>query len=574
MNKEFYQEIATIKSKYGAFVDLSDSCAILGLSETEIFQLVKENQLTTISPIVPKFQVATLVGFMYNIPQFAFEFQGSNAISALPCHGQYSDNLIERDWVFMAKLRYGEGSLYTSKNRTKFHVAFYYMNLENEKARKVLTADSEEEVLEKMRVFKENLQLLTSEEDTIPAVRNKKVVTFSQVLNEYMTMWLAKEKTFNSKRDKKYLFENYITPYFGTMEIDKITSTQVQEFYQSIGKNEDGELKSESLLKRIRSNLNAIFDFAYNSQGYIQKLPTYKVELPKGKVTNKEERFFERQELVEIFTDLYSHEKYFLLAKILMGTGLRSQELVALQWKNIDLEAKTIKITNAMVQGESVNGKSVQNLGDTKTKHSVRTIHVGSVVIESLKQWKAYLKTEKIDEKAKKLGTEEFLILSNKGTIQNASDLHKNYIKYIKNHGTFKHHANWYSFRHCFASYNHSQGVDQMVIKRFMGHSGDNLTERVYTSIPKEQLEKGADIYNQFLVELFENVEELVKELAEKKKQEELIILDSEENNTDTETIETTEVFSQEETEFEVFQRRVNLRKVVTKKTKSYRKKS
>lgn len=578
MEKFLFQEVTSTEEKYAPIINLEQASEILGLTVEDIKQLLQENLISTISPNISKIRVSDLVAFKYGITGILPIFQGSNASSALQSDNQDTENEIGKGWVFMAKLDHGDGSLYTSKGGTKFHVAFYYVNHENLKLRKVLTANSEEEVLSKMNLFKENLAMSKSRyfetDQKLEAVASGDVHAFKEVYGEYMEMWSAKDRSEATKKEKKYLYREFILPYFADMNITKITATDVQKFYNQVKIKKDGELRSVSGMKKIRTHLNTIFDFAMNAQGYISKLPTHKVDLPQGKETDKEARFFELEELLEIFADLIAHEKYFLVAKILMGTGLRSQEFLALQWSNIDFEEKTIKISNAMIQSKDEKGNNVQVLGATKTKASVRTIYVGSVVLDALKQWKAYQVKYGIDKKAKELGTEDFVVLDKNGNVHLYHSFHNNYMKHIHNKGTFKHHANWYSFRHCFASYNHSQGVDQMVIKRFMGHTGDNLTEKVYTSIPKEKLLEGAEIYNNFLEKLFEDVEKFIKVLGEEKdrKQQEIILLEQKAKEKEPELIETTEEITEEESNIEMIRQKVNLKKTVTKRTKCYKK--
>ncbi|MGH7662462.1 MAG: site-specific integrase [Vulcanimicrobiaceae bacterium] len=64
-----------------------------------------------------------------------------------------------------------------------------------------------------------------------------------------------------------------------------------------------------------------------------------------------------------------------------IGTGLRRGELLALQWRDIDLNAGTLTVNRAI---EHVDGRT--RFKEPKTKRSRRTISLPAFVVERLRQ--------------------------------------------------------------------------------------------------------------------------------------------------------------------------------------------
>lgn len=431
----------------------------------------------------------------------------------------------------MGVLVHGEGSVYFDSYLDRWKCSFFYFDETAQKRRrKVLSAISKEDVVLKSNEFKNRLltqQVVRVQEPSqdllnelammkklLAELLNKggKVqsnLTYGEVCKEYMEYWNSKPRTDVTKRDKAYVFKNYIIPHFGKLRIGDVTRVDVQEFITNFEFYDDGSKRSGSTIKKTFTNLKSVFKYAVE-QEYITKTPMFEVEAPEGEIASRESKFFDRQTLVEVLKDLKTHPKYFMLAKILLGTGIRPQELLALQWSNINMEKRTLKITNAIVTkfNDKAYPKYIFEIGKTKTKESVRTIYLGDVVIDTFKKWRKYQEDNGINEKAIKKHNEDFILLDKNGSIQLYHSLHNNFIRHIKVNGTYKHHANFYKFRHCYSTYNHSVGVDPLIISRSMGHTGNTLTERIYTNNVASDFIIGAEKYNKFLEELLDDVHE------------------------------------------------------------------
>ena len=156
---------------------------------------------------------------------------------------------------------------------------------------------------------------------------------------------------------------------------------------------------SNDTVKKCKHLLNQFFEYAIDNK-WIFVNPTLKVKI-KGKRTvyqaNNDEKYKAMPpEIRDRFLEaLDKDEANFIkpLCITLMFAGLRIGEALALKWKNIGFNNKTIRVERAITQvpkfDEQGNIKDrITVIGDTKTTCSVRDIPVTDIVIDTLKQWK------------------------------------------------------------------------------------------------------------------------------------------------------------------------------------------
>ncbi|MFI3114917.1 MAG: site-specific integrase [Clostridia bacterium] len=359
-----------------------------------------------------------------------------------------------------------------------------------------MTGKTELEVREKQAEFLRNI------------IIQDDLITYQYVFNKYWEFYLLKDRKFNTISKLEPMYRKIILPYFGLMEIEKINSTDIQRFLREISIKSDGLPRSSTSSNKIYTQTKAIFRYAH-ANGYISKLPTYSVEIIQGTCKSKDEKYFKYDKLVEHFCDVYKSEKYYLICMILLATGVRPEEFFAFRWSNLDFNAKTLKITNAIVPCADENGKRVLVESSTKTKQSVRVIYLGDTTIKLFKQWEKYIKTSGLYEKAELLGTQDYIILSGRGNFYKHQTLHRNIKKYINNNGIYKNNWNFYMFRHSFATYCNEVSVPQSVISQFMGHSQgkESITQHVYINNTNLVLEKSVMLYDDFLKKFEKDIE-------------------------------------------------------------------
>ncbi|TNV14942.1 DUF3596 domain-containing protein [Buttiauxella sp. B2] len=148
-------------------------------------------------------------------------------------------------------------------------------------------------------------------------------------------------------------------------------------------------------------------------------------------------------------------------------TGMRSSELCALRWRDIDFIGKTAHVQNASVVGV---------IKGTKTKAGTRKVELDAEAMAALAEQKpfTFLKDDTIFEDPK----------TNKPWASADAIRKKAWVPALKKAGI--RYRNPYQTRHTFATRHISQGANLFWLAGQMGHKGPEMLFRHYGSYLKE----------------------------------------------------------------------------------------
>lgn len=164
----------------------------------------------------------------------------------------------------------------------------------------------------------------------------------------------------------------WIHPHWENLEIRQISKTEVYDTVFEKCK----EIVSPNNRKTILKMVKRLFQLAVED-GLIDRNPCTGVQI---KVPEVEQKVLTNTE-VEIFlkeAKITNHKFYPIWAMALM-TGMRSGELFALKWTDVDFDSKTISVSK---QWTSKNG-----LGSTKTGRT-RIVPISDSLLQFLKEYK------------------------------------------------------------------------------------------------------------------------------------------------------------------------------------------
>ena len=189
----------------------------------------------------------------------------------------------------------------------------------------------------------------------------------------------------NTKAYYTNYIENHIIPGIGNISLDKLTTIQIQRFYNNLQKSgrvqrkNFPELRGKSLSPRVVRGVHTLLHNCLE-QAVAERLiltnPAQGCKLPQ---LEKKEMKILPQEKIGMY--LAEAERRGLLAAFYLEltTGLRRGELLALQWTDLDVESKTLSITK---QVNRINGELV--VSPPKTRNSVRTLALPQQAVDLL----------------------------------------------------------------------------------------------------------------------------------------------------------------------------------------------
>ena len=285
----------------------------------------------------------------------------------------------------------------------------------------------------------------------------------------------------NTKAYYTNYIENHIIPGIGSIPLDKLTTIQIQRFYNNLQKTgrvqrkNFPELKDKSLSPRVVRGVHTLLHNCLEqavSERLILANPAQGCKLPQ---LEKREMKILPQEKIGLY--LAEAEKRGLLAAFYLEltTGLRRGELLALQWTDLDVESKTLSITK---QVNRINGELV--VSPPKTRNSVRTLALPQQAVDLL-----------IAEH-KKHSRNPYMFPSPKtGTMYDPDAFRRTHDKILKAIGA--EHIRFHDLRHTFATLSLKSGVDVKTLSGALGHYSAGFTLNTYTHATAQMKQDAAD---------------------------------------------------------------------------------
>jgi len=180
------------------------------------------------------------------------------------------------------------------------------------------------------------------------------VVAANISLDTYTQHWLAtiKSTVRESTADNyQQLLRDHLLPTFGTQPVRQIHRGRIKSLL--VDKLSAGLSKStvRSIHATIRSVLRAAVDDGLLTANPAEKLGR-QLRLVTSHTTRQEQiKAMTAQQRQTFLTEAKNHERWYPLFCLLAGTGLRLGEALALQWDDLDLANRTIRVSRSYSKG-------------------------------------------------------------------------------------------------------------------------------------------------------------------------------------------------------------------------------
>lgn len=297
--------------------------------------------------------------------------------------------------------------------------------------------------------------------------------TFGDAIREWMTNYKrnsVKPATYDRLETSLNLMEHYKIFW---LSIDQLDSDYIQEYLNELVR--DGY--AMSTIKKQFHLITAFMDYA-NVKGIILR-PYHKgVNLPSRVAIKKPSRDIFAYNLVEqgklngVIASL--KRPAYLGIIIMLETGMRVGEMLALSWGDVDFKRRAIRIHKTFVRIGNHRKSYIQN--DAKSFTSNRTIPMSVRLYEVLKT------VYDMDD------AHEFVVHDENGDAlcyeavrwQTKCACAEAGVPYYGQH----------AFRHTFATNCYRKGCDVKKLSKFLGHSDVSITYNVYIHLFGDELEE------------------------------------------------------------------------------------
>ena len=285
----------------------------------------------------------------------------------------------------------------------------------------------------------------------------------------------------NTKAYYTNYIENHIIPGIGDVLLDKLTTIQIQRFYNNLQKTGRVQrknfppLKDASLSPRVVRGVHTLLHNCLE-QAVAERLiltnPAQGCKLPQ---LEKKEMKILPQEKIGMY--LAEAERRGLLAAFYLEltTGLRRGEFLALLWTDLDVENMTISVSK---QVNRINGELV--VSQPKTPNSIRKLAIPQRAVELL-----------VEEHAKHPHSPYLFVSSKTGTMFDPDSFRHTHEKILKAIGA--EHIRFHDLRHTFATLSLKSGVDVKTLSGALGHYSAGFTLNTYTHATAQMKQDAAD---------------------------------------------------------------------------------
>jgi integrase len=209
------------------------------------------------------------------------------------------------------------------------------------------------------------------------AIAPTPIVTFGHRVDwclKYHPSWTDSRP--HTIRTMESALAKHILPRFGSLPLDAITETAVQEFAADLKQTTfQRHRKNGSLIKRYKLSRKSILEIVDLVKRIVGKKvwATWEWKLPKA--PRRQQRYFTQAEIQKIINA--AHGQYRVLFALLAGTGMRISEAAGLYVGDLDLANCVIRVRRGIVEGIEQ---------DTKTESGERIIDIAPELAALLQQ--------------------------------------------------------------------------------------------------------------------------------------------------------------------------------------------
>lgn len=300
-------------------------------------------------------------------------------------------------------------------------------------------------------------------------IEEMKQMYSSMPLKEYIRVWLdtfktgaVKPATLSRLETSLTALENYS---IAEKPIGNITAFDIQRYVNELTEN---GYSLTTIKKQMRIATAPLRQAA--AMHFISADPSIGVYLPSQDKVKKPKKItapYSEEEQKRLWETINTSNKPGASAiGLMLETGLRVGEALALRWKYVDLNRKAIRI-EATILNQADKKRSVLQ-ESPKTISSKRTVPLTKKAEEILKKLKEKAKTEWVFEtKAGERLSYEAMRYQTLTICKNAD------VPYLGEH----------VFRHTFATNCYYNNIDVKVLSKILGHSDVNITYNIYISL-------------------------------------------------------------------------------------------
>lgn len=293
----------------------------------------------------------------------------------------------------------------------------------------------------------------------------------------YLRSWLSGKRVSPATAETySVIVELRLIPAIGHIEIQKLRPVQVKHMLDSMlsrGGRNDAPLAVSTVRQAhrvLRGALQAAVDIELLSRNVaaIAKSPPAEAE---------EVPILGAAEITALLVALRS-DALFPIVSLALATGMRRGELLALRWRDVDLDGASVKVTHSLEH----TTKGGYRFKPPKTKHGRRIISLPPSTIDILRDHKVKQLELRLQLGMGKPGNDALVFCGIEGKPLSPDHLSVRWRRALAEIAGLP-AVTFHALRHAHASALISAGVDVVTVSRRLGHGSPAITLSVYAHL-------------------------------------------------------------------------------------------
>lgn len=362
----------------------------------------------------------------------------------------------------MARRGRGEGSVFKLGDGTWAGVLSLGV-VGDKRVRRTVKAADKATVLQRLRELRAQVEAGTKGPDETPVA-------------DYLNRWYAEvvctRRRPNTQRQYESMIRLHAIPSIGRIKLGRLTAQHINGMLVAMEREGYGP----TIRRMTRSMVAAALEQAVRWE-LIDRNPARHVDPPA--IPERQQSVWNSEQLTQFWNVATSDKAVYALFRTAVGLGMRSGELRALQWSDVDMAAGTITVRATVFKPKGLDVV----LQPPKTKAGVRVIHMPDSVAAALKQHKVWLLERGMTGLPMVFPSDTGRYISNKVLQQRFYRLcDKAELPRIRVH----------DLRHTSATLLLQAGVHPKIVSERLGHSNIGITLDLYSHVTPKMDQEAA----------------------------------------------------------------------------------
>ncbi|MFK5645113.1 tyrosine-type recombinase/integrase [Ornithinimicrobium sp. LYQ121] len=301
-------------------------------------------------------------------------------------------------------------------------------------------------------------------------------------VGEYLESWLEGKNGLRPSTRLSYRghLHGYLIPRLGEVRLVDLRAQDVERAYAVLSHPSGQGPVSAATLHRVHATLMSALNTAVR-RGLLERNPAATVELPRVRRTSL--TTWTSSEASR-FVEVSRSDRWGLLYRVMLVTGMRRGEAVALRWSDVDLEEGLLRISRQLV---AVGPDLVE--GPPKSESGRRTLVLDDRTLTELRLHALTVGA------GSALGPEDHVFVRD-GQALPPGFVSRHFDRLVASAGLPR--IRLHDLRHTSASLGLAAGESLVEVSRRLGHSTIGITADVYThvdpEVARESSERRADL--------------------------------------------------------------------------------